>query len=431
MGQGGAWSFEKEGSVSFYDSSFSSNSALWGGAFSGGAFLTLLVNNTSFSSNTAVAAAAGTGSSSSNAHAGALECNSCDQVTLSYSTFTKNSAPSAGALSLNTVLSGSVTGCTFTSNSASTALDSVTLAGCSRSGGQGGGGAICVTINGNVTLSPTCTFNNNTASNGGAVWTKRTCDVTDRTCGALFMTGPIFTDNRALAGGGGAMWAYTASELSYSCPGSSAMLTGPALTTSCSGWSGNLGVYGNLVASTASSLVFNSNDPFNIVILNSSSAIIPRYLSSGKQSINMPISVSVVDAFGQNITAGSPECTSSLTALSDSSVWTLSGITTMSANAGTAQYSSLSLRAPPANYSVKISTSSTYHTLDPIYVTVTVRPCIIGEVTNDLNDQCTYCDGSTFSFWPRNTTCDVCPSSASCNPTPVNGSKSVMISNCP
>lgn len=88
--------------------------------------------------------------------------------------------------------------------------------------------------------------------------------------------GPVFTANKALAGGGGAIWAYSATELYYSCPGSTAVVAGPSLADGCSGWIGNQGVYGDLIASTASALVFNDNDPFNIKIVNTSSAVLPR-----------------------------------------------------------------------------------------------------------------------------------------------------------
>lgn len=281
---------------------------------------------------------------------------------------------------------------------------------------------MCITIVGNVTLSPTCTFSNNTASNGGALWTRRTCDVSDTSCGALYMTSPVFVGNQAVSGGGGAIWCYAAAEISYSCPGSSITYSGASLVTGCpSSWSGNQGVYGNIIASTAASLAFNNDDPYNFVVVNSSSAVIPRYLSSGVTNINMPISVSVVDFFGQNISAGSAECTASFSTVSTSSGWTLSGITTLSASRGTAQYSSLYLKAPAADYTLQVSTASTFHTVAPIFVTVSVRKCIVGEVTNSQGDQCTFCDGSTYSFWPQNTTCDACPDNADCDPVQTDG----------
>ncbi|GAX73320.1 hypothetical protein CEUSTIGMA_g774.t1 [Chlamydomonas eustigma] len=364
--QGGAWDFEREGSLTISSSSFVKNYALYGGAFSGGDHARKVY---------------------------VAHIISC--------VFSGNSAGSAGAVSLNSdTTASSVTNCNFTGNNATS---SVYEAGCSRTS-TGGGGAFCMVVQSTISIYNSF-FNSNTATNGGGIWVYQTCSsATDATCGALNLTESVLSNNIASAGGG-AIYVYQTNMMSYSCPGEpKTVYTGSQLITGCSTWTGNSADYGSTIATAATALVLDSP----------SSGIVDTYLSASYLSIR----IHVMDAFIQIISKGSIDARASLTAASaDGNVqYTPAGVTIVAAINGLVSYNNLYLQAAPGSYNLSFTAAGTTYTLPSVTVVIQVRHCYVGEVTNTANDLCTVCSGDTqFSFSSLNTSCDTCPSNAICS----------------
>ncbi|GAX73318.1 hypothetical protein CEUSTIGMA_g772.t1 [Chlamydomonas eustigma] len=334
--------------------------------------------------------------------AGAVECVSCSALAISNSIFQGNSALSAGALSMSYVLSGSVTNSTFVTNKAQTQVSTMN---CGRDL-SGGGGAVCVAIQGAVVFND-CLFKSNFATNGGGIWVYRTCNPsTDATCGSVSLLAPTFLNNTARGGGGGGIYTYDSSEVTYTCPSSTANSSLGGLNMGCISWLGNNATYGPLVATTAVSLSVVTPASSNVSDYNSDSSL--------------PVLIAVKDAFNQTITGGSMESSASF---SCTGVTTApSGITVVSSSAGLASYTGLALRATPGTYLLSFSelhpntflnfsVSGTYHTLQPVSIQVNIRNCLVGEITTLQHDLCTYCAGDTYSFNPANISCDKCDTS--------------------
>lgn len=121
-------------------------------------------------------------------YGGALSAADCTAVTITSSAFEANAANAAGALALSQVISSAaISNTTFISNQAALNSSSSTDP-CGRYG-YGGGGAVCATLYGSVTMRG-LTFARNRATNGGALYVKRVCSVTaDSACGSLMLNG--------------------------------------------------------------------------------------------------------------------------------------------------------------------------------------------------------------------------------------------------
>ncbi|KXZ43208.1 hypothetical protein GPECTOR_97g746 [Gonium pectorale] len=400
LGAGGAWSAEKEGDIRVERCAVLDNAALYGGGLSLSRDLTLALLDSSLHGNTA-------------RYAGALEAQDCNSVSLTRCSFANNSAASAGAIAVSQTSSGvRISDCNFTANAASTGASSSEP--CGRYGG-GGGGAACLDVAGDIVVSGG-SFVSNAATNGGAIWASQKCTPSsDGACGHVQLYGTSVHGNRAVGGGGGAVFLYELDDMLISCAydGSDAR---PASALSsdnasggdeiCSGaWYNNIALYGNLMASTAASMR---------VLVPAGSSLL-QYRSNDA----LVVTVDVVDAFGQRIAGGSPEAATTFTAVAVTAQPL--GSLSQSATSGVANFSSLRVRNKPGNYTFDIIASGTFHSLQPAVVGLEVRRCQVGEVTTSANDMCTPCTAGSFSFNPDNTTCDSCPPHATCAPNGTQG----------
>ena len=50
----------------------------------------------------------------------------------------------------------------------------------------------------------------------------------------------------------------------------------------------------------------------------------------------------------------------------------------------------------------------------PVWKTLQIQSCSLGQVTDNTNDTCRVCGAATFSLNPQNTSCDTCPSGILC-----------------
>ena len=110
--QGGAWNFEKEGALTLSRCTFTKNEAYYGGAFSGGQYLSLTVSNASmrehclffwyactfqgpthvFLGTPVVQVLNSTFTSNNASYGGAVECTTCLDVAMSGLAFQHNTA---------------------------------------------------------------------------------------------------------------------------------------------------------------------------------------------------------------------------------------------------------------------------------------------------------------------------------------------------
>ncbi|GIL52033.1 hypothetical protein Vafri_7994 [Volvox africanus] len=401
LSTGGAWSAEKEGTITMEGGRVAGNFAKYGGGLSLNRDLTLLASNVFFEENSAQ-------------YAGALESLDCSLLNITSCSFTSNSAYAAGALSIfKASLGADILNCNFTSNMA--ASNASATDACGRSG-SGGGGAVCLDIAGSVRLLGG-TFANNSATNGGAIWASQSCNpFTDDQCGHVLLLNTRLYENAAVGGGGGGLFVYEADDLNVSCTGDESMLL-DAITfaaaadiaangTACNGsWYGNTALYGALIASTAMSMHV-------LTPLNSS-------ISEYRSNDLLVVTVELRDSFGQRISGGSPETTTVFNAAGNSIQPT--GVLTARASEGVANFTALRVRASPDAYTFNISAYGTIHDILDAVVSVEVRRCVVGEVTNAEKDMCTPCAAGTYSYNPQNTSCDRCPENARCSDTGTGG----------
>eukprot|EP00798_Chlamydomonas_sp_ICE-L_P007587 gene7587-742_t len=361
LGQGGAWSASKEGVLTLTANNFTGNTALYGGALEGGAYFTTTIKSSNFTRNRAN-------------YGGAVECTTCTAADFADCLFLGNSADSGGAIALEYVYAGSVAGCTFSGNAV---VSNVPSGACGRTY-FGGGGGMCVTLQGDI-LFTNNTFVNNVATNGAALKLIQTCNVTkDATCGIATIKGCTFTGNSAEGGGGGAIYAYEPDDVSLYCQSDS---TDPVaienMTQGCLGWENNTASYGDIACTAAARVVF----------FEPTSGFIPLYLSKSL----IALSVGLQDSYGNLINAGTAEASATFAVAADASNPQAipSGNTVVAAVNGNATFSNLVLQMTPGIYSLTISVSGTSHDL-------TMKQLRVED---------------TYSFNPANTTCDTCPKS--------------------
>ncbi len=135
-----------------------------------------------------------------------------------------NRGGSGGALSFTLVSQPSnITNCTFLDNLGfpeSKTADS----GCSRDA-LGGGGALCVSLRGQVVLRGG-EFSNNSAVSGGAIYVQRPqsrCDDVNDPCNLMLLLGARITKNSAVRGGGGAVFRTTHDIVNVTCANGTAL----------------------------------------------------------------------------------------------------------------------------------------------------------------------------------------------------------------
>lgn len=273
--QGGAIAQSRQGTLSMTRCQLLNNTAVYGGGLGCAQDLELTLTDVSIVNNMAV-------------HGGGLECNQCFSVAATRVVLRGNAARSAGGAALTQLENGGTfDGCTFDSNSGLPAnLLRLAEAGCARDA-EGGGGALCVNLRQSVTLRG-CLLTNNTAVSGGGAFVQQHCLAGDDGCGPLVVRDTVLRGNRALRGGGGAIFRTTHNLTDLYCPGQPSPLPWAALTAGCPGWTDNRAVYGDVTATIA----------YNLTLLTLPS--IPLYRSNDL----LNVSLELTDYHGQTIKGG-------------------------------------------------------------------------------------------------------------------------------
>ncbi|KAG2424642.1 hypothetical protein HXX76_014367 [Chlamydomonas incerta] len=337
-------------------------------------------------------------------HAGGLECLQCYEVYMSRCSFTYNVAESAGAIALTQVERGGSILASYISHNVGRPLggtDNIDQAGCARDA-RGGGGGLCVFLRRNVTVSGV-RFVNNSALAGGGMFVQQRCLPGEKGCGPAVLVNSIFTDNEATRGGGGALFRTTYDLANVTCPLANATLNWADLHTACNDtWTGNRAVYGTTTATIAYSIwtatpqfvrQYRSNDPLEVVV--EMRDFHNQTIIDGTREAVTTVEVVPSSAAARNVS------------LSGNSISTLRGMGNFS--------STLRLQARPGVYGLWIATPRTIQDVPPVNLTVEVRPCIQGEVTDVDGTSCFPCTSGYFSLDPQRFECDDCPDNANCS----------------
>eukprot|EP00898_Chlorokybus_atmophyticus_P002166 jgi/Chlat1/2950/Chrsp2S04680 len=264
-----------------------------------------------------------------------------------------------------------ITGSTFNSNNASESGGAINI-----------DGRYCDSA-ANITISDSA-FEFNRAQSGGGVYAA--CGPTG-VC-ATFDSSD-FRDNTAVGGGGGAILSTLTPNITCS---------GQRSAAGCSEWTGNLAIngYGPTLAT----------DPaeFQPAADNYSAQPSTRPLSN--------LTLTIIDALGQVVSAGNKSQLVFYAEYTNSS-GRLDGQTFTAAQQGVANFSNVAIVSVPGVRSLQLRAFD-YPILPPVGISVTIRPCLLGEVRNDDNTLCTYCEQPLFSWNPTNFSCEVCPDGADC-----------------
>ncbi|KAG2453407.1 hypothetical protein HYH02_001630 [Chlamydomonas schloesseri] len=393
-GVGGGMSV-RLGTVSLQSSVIRGNKAFYGGGVGGGNGLRLTMADVNVTENAA-------------SHAGGVECYQCTSFVATRTHFVSNLATSAGGLSLMQVeQGGELSDCGFVSNvGRPTNTAKLSEASCSRDT-LGGGGAVCVILRKPVTIRGGA-MSNNTAVSGGGLYVQQRCILgeDEAGCGALAVTGVSFRDNVALGGGGGVLFQSWHNLTSVTCAGANTQLQPQQLAAGCSEWQNNTARYGPNAATnayyiqpaTTSMRQYRSNDKLNMTVVvldfhNQTIIDASREASTNLEMVYNP--VSKINPFN-----------TSAPLLTGNSITAAAGVGIFG--------ESLRISAVPSNYSMLLTAPKTFQSLAPVEVTLEVRECYRGEVTNSKKDACYPCEPGKFSINPQNFTCDACPDNANC-----------------
>ena len=70
------------------------------------------------------------------------------------------------------------------------------------------------------------------------------------------------------------------------------------------------------------------------------------------------------------------------------------------------------VRKPPGQYNLTFAAADVFETVEKTTIRLNVLSCSKGDVVASTGDACITCVAGTYSFDPRNTTCDKCPDNA-------------------
>jgi hypothetical protein len=250
-----------------------------------------------------------------------------------------------------------------------------------RDGGLGG--AVYVTNYPGTVSIENSTFLSNQAVNGGAISVELS---------SVNISNSLFQDNIAIEGGGGIFWIY-----------SSTFPTSVDTLTSLKS-ENNHASYGSFIAT-------------DLVYLNSSFPSFVSYQVSGKQ-LTTPMNVSLLDFYGQVVTNSSLYTAADITVYAniygDSGV--LKGSSTVASVNGIASFEQVVLTGVPGG-NTTVTFSVPLSQIENINQIVLYRECESGEITQPAGNNlysCEKCGLGTYSFYPSDTQCNVCPQHASC-----------------
>jgi predicted outer membrane repeat protein len=314
--------------------------------------------------------------------------------------FRNNKVSSNGALGLYSVQT-TIANCSFEGNVASTrqARGAAIYLSCSaicdsslslvatithsffinNSAPLGYGGAIYATNYPGLLAITDSYFYNNSATFGGAV---------SSTSSLVNISSSRFHYNSASSGGGAVFWTHVDNVDVH-------------ISSDCEDV-GNSADYGPFRATSLTKLD---------VSFDNSAQISGSLLTS-------PISVYLLDFYSQIVTqtllGQSFDTTIYCSVYNDSGV--IKGSTIIAASRGVANFTQLVLTGVPGgNTTLQFSAPLTL--VDVVYLTVSFRLCISGEVTKDAGNNlytCQYCGFGSYSFNPMDTDCKQCPAHVSC-----------------
>lgn len=322
------------------------------------------------------------------------------RLAMSGALFDANFVTTGGALSLYSV-EAIISNCIFSNNHAASSsargaaihvacssdCDSslqltVEIANCTfanNSAALGNGGALFVMDYPGTVLVEGGRFEANNATFGGAVASSGS---------VLQFTSTAFIDNTARSGGGAVFWNYADVE-------------DVTLDSSCEDI-GNSAGYG----------------PFRATSLTKLNASFPNASQVSGVVLSTPIVVSLLDFYSQTVTQ------SPLSASLDTTIYCsvfnntgiIKGSTIVAAAEGVALFAELILIGTPGR-STQLQFSAPLSSVDAVSLSVYFRECVSGEITNDEGDglaTCVNCTLGTYSFYPTDSSCSICPANAFC-----------------
>eukprot|EP00898_Chlorokybus_atmophyticus_P006361 jgi/Chlat1/6726/Chrsp50S09098 len=124
------------------------------------------------------------------------------------------------------------------------------------------------------------------------------------------------------------------------------------------------------------------------------------------------LTLATTDALGQVVTSGNNGLLVFYINYTNS-IGRLDGPTFTAAHRGLAKFSDVAVVSVPGVRSLQLL-SYNYPSLPPVDIAVTIRHCLFGEVRNNDNTLCTFCERPLFSWDPTNLTCEACPIGANC-----------------
>ena len=255
-----------------------------------------------------------------------------------------------------------ITSCNFTSNTFK----------------RGNGGAISADNFPGVIFIQGSYFKGNSAYNGGAIGS---------TSSIVKISSSTFIRNSAKLGGGAIYWIYNT-------------MYATTVGSSCTSIA-NSASYGNFIATDLVGL--------NATVLNSNVSQV-----SG-QVLKSPIVVSLLDYYDQVVTG---DTVTVLATVYNSTTSTLKGSTIVRPIEGVATFSNVVVTGLPGEPTSLMFSVSLSRITSVVY-TLYFRECISGEITEYSDGQlksaaCYKCGIGTYSYFPTDSACSICPINAQC-----------------
>ncbi|KAL0048014.1 hypothetical protein WJX82_005700 [Trebouxia sp. C0006] len=399
------------------------------------------------------------------ASAGGFRCEGCLAVILEQVQFLNNSAVHGGGLDINATLPNPViiVGSQFTYNSARVVTDDDGDSNLTTVLAGNGGGVRC--LGGNLYLIDD-SFDDNTATNGAAVYavqgcgqadsyTSGYCSLLDSTaatavaaapeepsspsvavaaalryayildtspnCSAIRLSQTEFYGNKAIGGGGGAIfWDGPVADLVISCSDMEdasdveATTNSSTLPGTCSDWEGNnstLGFGGDLASEAAA---INASE--------SEQAPITAFASGG---VLPSLMFDIIDHFGNLVSGGVSAASMLVSATSSNAILggqqlaqAVDGVVTFDGLIITANSTMNTTSTYGLNYTVTFAAAS-ISGISSWDVAINIRGCEPGEQYD--NNVCRVCQEQTYSFHPGDDggQCQTCPDTAHCPGGPI------------
>jgi predicted outer membrane repeat protein len=427
-GQGGATLSVNSNMLTIFNTTFEENQALDGGAIFtiGPSYLIMewvdLVGNTALGSGGAINAGRGTAivsisiifvNNTSADYGGGLSCHECVSMTDTESIFDGNSARSAGGMGLTRSTNFKLTGTQFLNNRAD--LTALSESYHSQSGTYGLGGGLSISASSPGQIVQAGFVNNSAAYGGGAYLSSVLPDA------YALIQNCSFEGNRAMMSGA-ALFAAQIEGLSLFCSdaesdylnprpitnpnellaqGRSSIVSNVSSALGCPEWSNN----------TASSGVGSGIATMSYAIDLKVSTNLSGSILSGS---SLSFQAHLKDFFGLRVLAAVEADRSTLLASTPTRSASVLGATYGVFVNSSVQIDGLVIQGKPGGTDITFSASflgGSNSIVKPSLsqsVTLSLRPCILGETTNADNTLCTSCPPLFFSLNPKDQHCSAC-----------------------